>query len=199
MNTPLKYASVTLFIFSLGGCMPSNIKLVPGADQVIVSNHAPGDGYTQAGPISVSHGTECGKVYSDTGSVDSVIRTLKNKAAASNIDYIRIDELTEPVFKRDCLTRRFSVAGIAYRSNRAATLHRQPLHSPIPATAAKTEVVTSSTPNRPPWQNQAEPASALNTEQLNRELRTLHKLKSDGIISEPEFNELKAILIGKYQ
>ena len=197
LNKLINYTTATLIFFSLSGCMPSNIKLAPGADQVVISDNAPGEGYTKVGPISASHGVECSKVHSETGSADSVINTLKNKAVESNIDYIKIDELTEPSFKRNCFTRRFTVSGVAYRSKQATAHPIQP--TPAPTQETGTEAVTMSTPDRPYAQGEVEQGRAINTEQLNRELRTLYKLKTDGIISEKEFNELKVKLLKDYR
>lgn len=192
--------TLPLLVVALTACLLNAVKLEPGAERVEVNKQNPGNQYTEIGPISAENGSKCSKNPSDPkkiGTYENALNTLKNKAAKTNIDYVKIVSTTEPGYKLGCIGKRYAITGTGYRLKMSETRIEQPNRKKSPRPLINAQPVTSPPVVSEQSVNPELPKVNTNTT-ITEQLRELYTLKEEGVISEKEYQELKDKIIDRF-
>jgi hypothetical protein len=120
--------AVLLFLVSAVGCSVPKPALTPRESAVTVRKTAPASNARELGAVKSVDGSGCG-LSGHRGSYEGAEAKLREETAALGADYVEIVKVTPAIQSLDCLSNRWAIEGIAYRTGSAAT----PVPPPAPA------------------------------------------------------------------
>jgi hypothetical protein len=105
------FISIILLAIILSGCSE---ELTSKGKYVKTGVEKPGDKFEVIKVIHANDGSGCG-LLGESGSFESAQNKLRNTAAEIGATYVRIISTQTPKDVSDCLQRRYSITGEAYR------------------------------------------------------------------------------------
>jgi hypothetical protein len=120
-------ARCVLLLVSAAGCVP-RLVLTPRESAVTVGKTAPATTARELGAVKSEDGTGCG-IMGHSGSYERAEAKLRDETAAMGGDYVEIVKVLPAIQTLDCLSNRWAIDGIAYRTGSAVT----PAPPPAPA------------------------------------------------------------------
>jgi hypothetical protein len=117
-----------LFLLSAAGCSVPKPALTPRESAVTVGKTAPASNARQLGAVKSEDGSGCG-ISGHRGSYEGAEANLRDETAAMGGDYVEIVKIVPAIQTLDCLSNRWAIEGMAYRTGSAVT----PAPPPAPA------------------------------------------------------------------
>ena len=119
------------FVMIFTGCIllvscsrPVITILVPGANQIELSNSSPPIGYDMIGSVTGTDGEGCG-IFGYNGTYERASIDIRNTARSIGADYIQITGIMEPHSEIFCYDNNFVLYGIAYKRSTNSSVTRQ--------------------------------------------------------------------------
>jgi hypothetical protein len=101
------------------GCLPKLV-LTARESAVTVGKTAPASTARELGAVQSEDGTGCG-ILGKSGSYERAEAKLRDETAAMGGDYVKIVKVLPAIQTLDCLSNRWAIEGIAYRTGSAVT------------------------------------------------------------------------------
>lgn len=133
---------------------------MPEAERVTVGKGDPADNFTQIGPVTGLNGSGCG-AFGRMGTYEGAVTNIRNKAAQMGADYVQIMVIKEPHQTYNCYVNTYQINGTAYKKTKESP-------SPVPIAISDTNK---------------------DKRTLTEKLRELNQLKSEGLLSDQEYEE----------
>src|SRR5580692_8294282 len=112
--------SSVLFLLSAAGCRAPRPVLTPRESAVAVGKTAPGSNARALGAVEGEDGSGCG-ILGHAGSYEGAEAKLRDETAVMGGDYVEIVKVLPAIQTMDCLSNRWAIEGIAYRTGSAVT------------------------------------------------------------------------------
>lgn len=163
---------ICLWVFAvlLVGCAGKPVVLDNLSKNVRVVKSDPGPNYIEIGPITAQDGKGCG-LFGYTGTYDQAVLKIKKLAVKQDGDYVQIFTIREPHFRPGCYDNAYTISGTLFKKSDVETADLTTVSQESEDTAGDMTVYDR--------------------------LRELMKLKNEGVISQEEFNQQKALLLAK--
>ena len=111
----MKILAIVITLALVTGCASAPpIALLEGAENVQVSEAAPGDNYQSLGPVTGHDGKGCGD-FGYEGTYERAVTDLKNNTHLLNGEYARILSRVEPHASGGCFDNNYVINAIAYK------------------------------------------------------------------------------------
>jgi hypothetical protein len=117
-----------LLLLSAAGCSVPRPALTPRARAVTVGKTAPASKARELGAVESEDGSGCG-MLGHAGSYEGAEAKLRDETAVMGGDYVEIVKVIPAIQSLDCLSNRWAIEGIAYRTGSAVP----PAPPPAPA------------------------------------------------------------------
>jgi hypothetical protein len=109
----------------LVGCAVPEPALTPRESSVRVGKARPPPDARELGPVTSEDGSGCG-FTGRRGSYEGAEANLRDRTAAMGGDYVEIVKVSPAIQTLDCLSNRWAIEGIAYRTGPAVVLPPPP-------------------------------------------------------------------------
>jgi hypothetical protein len=126
----LRTGTLLLVLASAAGCSLPRPALTPRQSAVGVGKTAPASNARELGAVKSEDGSGCG-ILGHSGSYEGAEAKLRAETAAMGGDYVEIVRVLPAIQTLDCLSDRWAIEGVAYRTGSAVI----PAPPPVPAVA----------------------------------------------------------------